>query len=103
MTLPMASPNGGVRWTVIEKVGLRCTPREVREILHGHPDLFVPLDGGVWCVPVWLVLPNTGPLGQVGTLDVDAQTGAIPFTQEVPDEIAERGNELAQRSPSPAE
>lgn len=37
-----------VRWAVIEGLGLRCTPREVREVLHTHPDLFVPLAGGVW-------------------------------------------------------
>jgi len=27
--------------------------------------------------PAWLALPTTGPLGQVGTLDVDANTGGI--------------------------
>jgi hypothetical protein len=51
-------------------------------------------------VPVWLALPTTGPLGQVGTLDVDAQTGEILFTQQILDEIAERGNALAQRATS---
>jgi len=37
-----------IRRAVIEETGLRCTPREVRETLHGHPDLFVSLAGGVW-------------------------------------------------------
>ncbi len=37
-----------IRRAVIEGLGLRCTPREVRETLHTHPDLFVPLAGGVW-------------------------------------------------------
>ncbi|MDY6875931.1 MAG: hypothetical protein SWK90_06995 [Chloroflexota bacterium] len=37
-----------VRWAVIEGLGLRCTPREVREVLHTHPGLFVLLAGGVW-------------------------------------------------------
>lgn len=55
----------------------------------------------LWRVPVWLALPTTGPLGQVGTLDVDANTGEILFTQQMLDEIAERGNALAQRA-SPA-
>ena len=54
----------------------------------------------LWRVPVWLALPTTGPLGQVGTLDVDANTGEILFTQVMLDEIAERGNALAQRASS---
>jgi hypothetical protein len=51
----------------------------------------------LWRVPVWLALPTTGPLGQVGTLDVDAQTGEILFTRQILEEIAERGNALARR------
>jgi len=49
----------------------------------------------LWRVPVWLALPTSGPLGQVGTLDVDAQTGEVLFTQRILDAIAERGNALA--------
>jgi hypothetical protein len=49
----------------------------------------------LWRVPVWLALPTTGSLGQVGALDVDAQTGEILFTQQILDEIAERGDALA--------
>ncbi len=37
-----------IRRTLIEQSGLRCTPHEVREALHGRPDLFIPLTGGVW-------------------------------------------------------
>jgi hypothetical protein len=33
-------------------------------------------------------------------LDVDAQTGEILFTQKILEEIAERGNEMAQRATS---
>ena len=57
----------------------------------------------LWRVPIWLALPTTGPLGQVGTVDGDAQTGEILFNQQILEEIAERGNVLAQRTPSTAE
>jgi hypothetical protein len=57
----------------------------------------------VWRVPVWLALPTTGPLGQVGTIEVDAQTGEILFTQALLEEIAERGNALAQHTTSATE
>ena len=56
----------------------------------------------LWRVPVWLGLPTTGPVGQVGTLDIDAQTGEILSTQQILDDIAERGNALAQRALHPA-
>jgi ATP-dependent DNA helicase RecQ len=37
-----------IRRALIEEHGLRCTPREVREALNQHPDLFVSLAGGTW-------------------------------------------------------
>ena len=75
---------------------------QVGNLLYGERPSLVGGRRLLWRVPVWLALPTTGPLGQVGTLDVDAQTGEVLFTQEILEEIAERGNALAQRTPSPA-
>ena len=75
----------------------------VGNLLYGERPSLVAGRRLLWRVPVWLALPTTGPLGQVGTLDVDAQTGEILFTQQILEEIAERGNGLAQRTPSTAE
>jgi len=70
----------------------------VGNLLYGeHPSLVVGRRL-LWRVPVWLGLPTTGPVGQVGVLDVDAQTGELLFTQQLLDDIAERGNALAQRT-----
>ena len=56
----------------------------------------------LWRVPVWFSLPTTGPLGKVGSLDVDVQTGEILHTLEILDQIKARGRELAKRtSPTP--
>ena len=41
------------------------------------PMLIIAEERLCWRVPVSLALPNTGPLGQVGQIDVDAQTGEI--------------------------
>ena len=71
----------------------------VGNLLYGERPSLVVGRRLLWRVPVWLALPTTGPLGQVGTLDVDAQTGEILFTQQILEEIAERGNALAQRTP----
>ncbi len=75
----------------------------VGNLLYGeHPSL-VAGRRLLWRVPIWLALPTTGPLGQIGALDVDAQTGEILFTQQTLEEIAERGNELARRATSTAD
>jgi hypothetical protein len=69
---------------------------DVGNLLYGERPSLVVGRRLLWRVPVWLALPTTGPLGQVGALDVDAQTGEILFTQQILDEIAERGDALAQ-------
>jgi len=68
----------------------------VGNLLYGERPSLVAGRRLLWRVPIWLALPTTGPLGQVGTLDVDAQTGEILFTQQILEEIAERGNALFQ-------
>ena len=75
----------------------------VGNLLYGERPSLVVGRRLLWRVPVWLAMPTIGPLGQVGTLDVDAQTGEILFTQQILEEIAARGNGLAQRTPSTAE
>lgn len=75
----------------------------VGNLLYGERPSLVMGRRLLWRVPVWLALPTTGPLGQVGTLDVDAQTGEILSTPQVLEEITERGDELAQRATSTTE
>jgi hypothetical protein len=69
---------------------------DVGNLLYGERPSLVVGRRLLWRVPVWLALPTTGPLGQVGVLDVDTQTGEILLTQQILDEIPERGNALAQ-------
>jgi hypothetical protein len=68
--------------------------------LYGESPSLVAGERLVWRVPVWLGLSLAGPLGQVGTLDVDTQTGEVLYTQQLLDEIAARGNALARRTGS---
>jgi hypothetical protein len=67
---------------------------EVGNLLYGERPSLVVERRLLWRVPIWLGSPTHGPMGQVGTLDVDTQSGEILFTQEILDEIAERGNAL---------
>ena len=71
-------------------------------LFFGKQPSLVVGDRLLWRVPVWVSLPTTGPLGQVGTLDVDAQTGEILYTPEILAEIKARGHDLAQRTASPS-
>lgn len=73
---------------------------DVGNLLYGERPSLVVGPRLLWRVPVWLALPTTGPLGQVGTLDVDAETGEILYTQQMLEEIAERGDALARRTTS---
>jgi hypothetical protein len=73
---------------------------DVGNLLYGERPSLVVGPRLLWRVPVWLALPTTGPLGQVGTLDVDAETGELLYTQQMLEEIAERGDALARRTTS---
>jgi len=70
---------------------------QVGNLLYGERPSLVVRVRLLWRVPVWLGLPDVGPVGQIGALDVDAQTGEILFTRQILDDIAERGDALAQR------
>jgi hypothetical protein len=70
----------------------------VGNLLYGERPNLVAGRRLLWRVPVWLASPRSGPVGQVGVLDVDAQTGEILYDQSLLDEIAERGHVLVRRT-----
>jgi len=51
-----------------------------------------------WRVPVWVASSSSGPLGQIGSLDVDAQSGEILYSGEILDTISEQARVLAQHT-----
>jgi hypothetical protein len=71
---------------------------QVGNLLYGETPSFVAGQRLVWRVPVWLSTPVTGPLGQVGSIDVDAETGEILYSQQLLEDIGENGDRLARRS-----
>lgn len=73
---------------------------QVGNLLYGEKPNLVVGEKLLWRIPVWLSLPTTGPLGQVGTIDVDAETGEIHFSPQLLTDLTERGNALAQRATS---
>jgi hypothetical protein len=72
----------------------------VSNLLYGEKPTLVAGERLLWRVPVFFALPTTGLLGQVGTIDVDVQSGEILYSQQILDELARHAHELAQRSAS---
>ena len=95
------------RVTVTDAIARRKVSKllldRVGNLLYGERPSLVVGHRLLWRVPIWLGLPAVGAVGQVGTLDVDTQTGEILFTQQMLTEIAERGDALAKRTTSATE
>jgi hypothetical protein len=63
-----------------------------------EPSLIVENDRLCWRVPVSLALPFQGQLGQVGQIDVDAQTGEVLADVALLQEIADHAERLVAGS-----
>lgn len=71
---------------------------QVGNLLYGEQPTFVVGERVLWRVPVWIGTPSRGALGQVGSIDVDAQTGEILYTQKLIDGLVANANALVEHS-----
>ena len=69
--------------------------------LHGGVPILVVGERIRWRVPVILSLPPTGERGVTGEIDVDVETGQLQISAELFQEIEDRAQYLAARSPLP--
>ena len=76
---------------------------EVGNLLLGDVPSLIIAERAVWRVPVLLTSPEYGVVAQVGTVDVDAQTGDVLADTELIQELVKRGRHLARSTPEPAE
>lgn len=76
---------------------------EVGNLLLGDTPALVIADRTVWRVPVLLTSPEYGVLGQVGVVDVDAQTGDVLSDAQTLRELIERGRQLVGPTPPTTE
>ena len=65
----------------------------------GQPSL-VEAERLFWRVPVDLTSPDKGVIGQVGTLDVDVETGELAVDPKVIEELLHNAHKLVGSSPS---
>jgi len=75
---------------------------EISYMMHaGEPALVV--DRQIrWRVPVILSLTSKGDVGEVGSIDVDVETGHLLVNPRLVMEIEARAQDLATRAPHPA-
>jgi hypothetical protein len=71
---------------------------EISTQLRGREPVLVVGERIRWRVPVWLSLPPTGDLGEVGSIEVDVETGQLEITEVLIQEITLRAAELANRT-----
>ncbi len=76
----------------------RLVISEIGNLLYGGEPTLVVGERVWWRVPVLLAYPDTGPISQVGTLDVDVETGEVLVPAEKMAEIANYAQFVAQRS-----
>jgi hypothetical protein len=73
----------------------RFVANEISYLLRcGAPGLVVA-ERLYWRVPITLAFPTTGPVGTVGTIDVDVETGQLSITPEQIAEITRHAESLA--------
>jgi hypothetical protein len=80
----------------------RLVISEIGNLLCGGEPSLVVSERICWRVPILLAFPDTGPVGQVGALDVDVETGEVSVTPERLGEIDEYAQYLARRTSSVA-
>lgn len=76
----------------------RLVASEIGNLLYGGEPVLTVGERILWRVPVLLAYPDSGPVGQVGTLDVDVETGAVLTGQEQLTAMADYALFLAERS-----
>lgn len=76
----------------------RLVASEIGNLLYGGEPTLTVGERILWRVPVVLSYPDSGSVGQAGTLDVDVETGAVLATQEQLTAIADYALFLAERS-----
>lgn len=82
-----------------QKVNVLMLDR-VGNLLHGgEPELAVS-NRLCWRVPVLLSTPRRGLVGQVGAVQIDAQSGEVLADDELLKDIAEHARRLLAGSPS---
>jgi predicted DNA-binding antitoxin AbrB/MazE fold protein len=78
---------------------IRFVLDNVSYLMNAEQPTLIEADRLVWRVPVTLTYPTLGNVGQVGTLDVDAENGELLTSPDTIAELTEHARELAAHLP----
>jgi len=67
-------------------------------LMGGPQPSLIKTDHLVWRVPIVLTYPDRGVVGEVGFIDVDAETGELLLTEETVEEITRNARTLSANS-----
>ncbi|MFP4394120.1 MAG: hypothetical protein ACLFTI_02565 [Anaerolineales bacterium] len=80
----------------------RFAANEISYLLRaGEPTLLLA-QRMCWRVPLVLALPTTGPLDEVGAIDVDVETGQLTITPDLIEDITRHAERLVAEHTAPA-
>lgn len=77
--------------------------RRISDMMYADEPTFILGKKCYWHVPVILSLTSKGRIGQVGSIDVDIETGQMQITLKLLEEIKTNAKNLAQRTTSSTE
>lgn len=80
----------------------RFVADEIGYLLRADMPTLVLAEKICWRVPIILALPHTGPIGTVGTIDVDVETGQRLITPNQILQITTHAETLATHYSTPA-
>lgn len=74
---------------------------EVGNMLIGGPPQLVISHKTVWRVPVTLTSSEVGPVGEVGAVEVDAESGELLVSDQLKAQILDNVKRLTRPTPAP--
>jgi hypothetical protein len=70
-------------------------------LIGGMPQLIINRAETIWRVPVILHSSSIGPIGEVGTVDVNAESGELIISHELREQLIKNAKHLVRPTPSP--
>lgn len=70
-------------------------------LIGGTPQLNISRSSTTWRVPVIMTSSTVGPVGEVGAVEVDAESGELLVSENLREQILENVKHLARPTPIP--
>jgi hypothetical protein len=87
--------------TAARKLAGRFAAEEIGYLLRPGAPTLVASERILWRVPLMLATPQTGILGEVGSIDIDVETGKLSITPDQIATIIRNGERFAATTTSP--